>query len=165
MKQRGKGVSTEEGELFRAALKDVRPLKTRVRTAPAPAKRGRIQAPSPHFPSSPAYNEKPAPAIGGHADAHLRRGRLEPESRLDLHGLTQDDAYRALLGFLIRAQTDGQKLVLVITGKGGVLRSQLPLWLGQPDMRALVGGINQAHVKHGGAGAFYVLLKQGRRAR
>jgi DNA-nicking Smr family endonuclease len=95
----------------------------------------------------------------------LRRGRLEPESRLDLHGLTRDSAYRALLGFLLRGQAQGQKLVLVITGKGGVLRSQLPLWLGQSDMRALVGGINQAHVKHGGAGAFYVLLKRHRRAR
>jgi DNA-nicking Smr family endonuclease len=165
MKQRGKGVSAEEGELFRAALKDVRPLKTRARTAPVPPKRACIQAPSTHFASEPTYNEKPAAAIGGHADAHLRRGRIEPESRLDLHGLTQDAAYRALLGFLLRAQSDGQKLVLVITGKGGVLRGQLPLWLGQPDMRVLVGGINLAHVKHGGAGAFYVLLKRARRAR
>jgi DNA-nicking Smr family endonuclease len=165
MKQRGKAVSTEEGELFRAALKDVRPIKTRTRTAPAAPKPVRVQSPSPHFPSEPTYNEKPAPSIGGHADAHLRRGRLEPESRLDLHGLTQDAAYRALLGFLLRAQSQGQKLVLVITGKGGVLRGQLPLWLGQPDMRALVGGIDQAHVKHGGAGAFYVLLKKRKSSR
>ena len=165
MKRRGKGVSAEEGEWFRAALKDAKPLKTRARTAPAPPQRARILAPSPRSLSEPVYNEKPAPSIGGHADAHLRRGRLEPESRLDLHGLTRDSAYRALLGFLLRAQADGQKLVLVITGKGGVLHSQLPLWIGQSDMRALVGGINQAHVKHGGAGAFYVLLKRHRRAR
>lgn len=165
MKQRGKGVSAEEGELFRAALKDAKPIKTREKTTSVPPKRARIHTPSAHFPSEPVYNERPAPSIGGHADAHLRRGRLEPESRLDLHGLTQDGAYRALLGFLLRAQGEGQKLVLVITGKGGVLRGQLPLWLGQPDMRALVGGINSAHVKHGGAGAFYVLLKRHRRAR
>jgi DNA-nicking Smr family endonuclease len=164
MKQR-KGVSAAERELFSAALKDVRPIKVRVRSAPAPLKPVRIPAPSPHFPPEPTYNEKAAPPIGGHADAHLRRGRLEPERRLDLHGLTQTAAYRALLGFLFAAQTDGQKLVLVITGKGGVLRGQLPLWLGQPDMRALVGGISQAHIKHGGAGAFYVRVKKQGRTR
>ena len=166
MKQRGKGVSAEEGEWFRAALKDAKPLKTRARAVPAPPQRAHILAPSPRRSASePVYNETPAPSIGGHADAHLRRGRLEPQSRLDLHGLTRDSAYRTLLGFLLRGQAQGQKLVLVITGKGGVLRSQLPLWLGQSEMRALVGGINQAHVKHGGAGAFYVLLKRHRRAR
>ena len=165
MKPRGKAISAEEEALFRAALKDAKPLKKRERTAPEPPKRARIFVPSSRFASEPAYNERPAPSIGGHADAHLRRGRLEPESRIDLHGMTQERAYRSLLGFLVRAQGDGQKLVLVITGKGGVLREQLPLWLGQADVRALVAGINQAHVRHGGAGAFYVLLKRHKRLR
>jgi DNA-nicking Smr family endonuclease len=159
-KPRGKAISAEEEALFRAALADAKPLKKRSRTLHEPPKRARIIAPSQRFANAPSYNEQPAPAIGGHADAHLRRGRLEPESRFDLHGMTQERAYRALLGFLSRAQTDGQKLVLVITGKGGVLREQLPLWLGQAEVRTLVAGINQAHVKHGGAGAFYVLLKR-----
>jgi DNA-nicking Smr family endonuclease len=164
MKQRGQNVSAEDGEFFRTALKDAKPLKTRQKKAPVAPKRPRIIAPTPHLPHEPVYNETPAPRIGGHADAHLRRGRLDPESRLDLHGLTQDGAHRALLRFLLRAQSDGQRLVLVITGKGGVLRSQLPLWLGQSDARVLVGGVQEAHVKHGGAGAFYVTLRKQRRA-
>jgi DNA-nicking Smr family endonuclease len=160
MRRRGKIVSSEDEALFRTALKDARPLKTRIRIVTQPAKAIRVLAAAPRFAASPVYNEKPAPAIGGHADAHLRRGRLEPESRIDLHGMTQERAYRALLGFLASAQAQGQKLVLVITGKGGVLRTQLPLWLGQPDIRTLVAGINEAHAKHGGGGAFYVLIKR-----
>ena len=93
------------------------------------------------------------------------RGRLEPEARLDLHGMTQSAAYRTLLRFLIDAHAREKSLVLVITGKGGVLRGQLPLWLGQADLRGLVAGLREAHVRHGGAGAFYVLMRKHRRAR
>jgi len=163
--KRGKVISAEEEALFRNALVDAKPIRKREKAAPVAPKRVRVIAPVPRFPKEPVYNEEPAQAIGGHADAHLRRGRLEPEARIDLHGLTQDSAYRALLRFLSRAQADGQKLVLVITGKGGVLRAQLPLWLGQADVRALVAGVNEAHVKHGGAGAFYVALKRQKRVR
>jgi DNA-nicking Smr family endonuclease len=165
MKPRGKIISAEDEALFRTALKDAKPLKVRPKIAKASSKTRRVVVDSPRFAVEPAYNEQPAPAIGGHADAHLRRGRLEPESRLDLHGMTQERAYRALVGFLVRGHAEGQKLVLVITGKGGVLRSQLPLWLGQAELRVLVAGINEAHVKHGGGGAFYVLLKRQKRSR
>jgi DNA-nicking Smr family endonuclease len=165
MNHRRKATSDEEAELFRTALKDARPLKARARVAHEAPKPPRIFVPLPHFPSEPRYNERPASAIGGHADAHLRRGRLEPEARLDLHGMTQNGAYRALLRFLAAAQVDGKKLVLVITGKGGILRGQLPLWLGQTDLHALVAGLSEAHVRHGGGGAFYVLLRKRARMR
>jgi DNA-nicking Smr family endonuclease len=157
--------SPEEEALFHAALKDARPIKKRAKPATEPPKRLRILVPLKRFPSEPAYNEQPAPAIGGHAEAHLRRGRLDPEGRLDLHGMTQEGAYRALLAFLVRAQAQGKKLVLVITGKGGVLRAQLPLWLGQAELQPLVAGLNEAHVKHGGGGAFYVALRKHKRSR
>ena len=151
--------------MFRAALKDARPLKKRTKVAPEVPRATRIVVAHHHFPPEPRFHEHPAPAIGGHTEAHLRRGRLEPEARIDLHGLTQEAAYRALLNFLSQAQAQGAKLVLVITGKGGVLRSQLPLWLGQPDLRPLVAGLNGAHTRHGGAGAFYVLLRKYERRR
>ena len=165
MSPRKKAVSEEDAALFRTALKDVRPLKKRQRISAEPSKPSRIFLPLPHFPSEPTYSERPAPSIGGHADAHLRRGRLDPEARLDLHGMTQSAAYRTLLKFLIEAQAQEKSLVLVITGKGGVLRGQLPLWLGQADLKGLVAGLREAHVKHGGAGAFYVLLRKHRRSR
>ena len=165
MSPRKKTVSAEEEALFHDALRDARPLKARQKRTAAPPRPPRIFVPLPHFPSAPAYSERPAPPIGGHADAHLRRGRIEPEARIDLHGLTQDGAYRALLRFLVSAQADGLKLVLVITGKGGVLRAQLPLWLGQAEIAALVAGMSEAHVKHGGGGAYYVLVRRHKRSR
>ena len=165
MNRRKKAVSDEDAALFQRAVKDAKPLKKRQRVPAEPTKPPRIFVPPPHFPSEPTYGEQTAPSISGHADAHLRRGRLDPEARLDLHGMTQSAAYPTLLRFLGDAQTQEKGLVLVITGKGGVLRTQLPLWLGQDELRGLVAGLREAHVKHGGAGAFYVMLRKHRRGR
>jgi DNA-nicking Smr family endonuclease len=159
-KGRGRGTSEDERALFRTALKDARPLKKRRDRVVHTIKPAKLVVPLPHYSSTPAPNDRAAQPIGGHAEAHLRRGRLEPEARLDLHGFTQDGAYRALLKFLVRAQGDEKRLVLVITGKGGTLRAQLPFWLGQVELRPLVAGASEAHIKHGGGGAFYVFLKR-----
>jgi DNA-nicking Smr family endonuclease len=163
MNRRGKVVTADEEALFRSALRDAKPIRKRERAATELPKRGSVRVPHPHFPTQPNYNEQPAPPIGGHADAHLRRGRLEPDARLDLHGLTQDAAYRTLIGFLVRSQAQAFKLVLVITGKGGILRGVLPLWLGQAELRPLVAGLREAHMRHGGSGAFYILLRAPKR--
>ena len=83
---------------------------------------------------------------------------------MDLHSdITDDGAYRALIRFFVQCQGQGMRLVLVITGKGGILRSALPLWLGQSDLRPLVAGLREAHARHGGGGAFYVLLRSPKR--
>jgi DNA-nicking Smr family endonuclease len=100
----------------------------------------------------------------------LARGKVPIASRLDLHGKTQTEAHAALLGFLRRAQADGEKFALVITGKGdrslsqstktGVLRRQVPLWLGLPQFRTYVNAFGEADAAHGGAGALYVQLRR-----
>lgn len=162
MSPRVKHPSDEERALFRTTLHDVKPLKQRrlrAKLAPKPVKPAR---PAVRI-AAPAFNEIPAPIISGHDEARLRRGRGEPEARLDLHGLTQDAAYRMAVRFLMSARADGKRLVLVITGKGGVLRGQFPLWLGQGDLKALVGGVSEAHIRHGGSGAFYVTLRRQKR--
>jgi DNA-nicking Smr family endonuclease len=100
----------------------------------------------------------------------LARGQVEIDARLDLHGRTLSEAHVALLRFLHRAQSEGARVVLVITGKGaadadrgrGVLRRQVPLWLALPELRGHVLGVEEAHVAHGGAGALYVRLRRGR---
>lgn len=103
----------------------------------------------------------------------LARG-IEPiHARLDLHGKTQVQAHRELLRFLRGAQSEGERFVLVITGKGsraddserGVLNRQVPLWLAQPELRAYVGTFEQAHARHGGDGALYVRLRRPRRTK
>ena len=154
--------SDEEHRLFQESLGDAKPLRARARvTSPPKASAGPRQPP----PKAPVYLERPADPIGGHRAADLRRGRTEPEARIDLHGMTHDAAYRALIHFLTRAQGEDKRVLLVVTGKGGVLREALPLWLGQSDLRPLVSGVAEAHIKHGGAGAFYVSLRRTRRTR
>jgi DNA-nicking Smr family endonuclease len=94
----------------------------------------------------------------------LTRERDPVGPRLDLHGLDQDQARARLITFLSRAQNDGWRSVLVITGKGtqgdGVLRRMTPDWLAAPGLRHVVAGISEAHRRHGGQGAIYVALKR-----
>ena len=102
----------------------------------------------------------PLAPLGRRERSQLARGRKEIDARIDLHGMTQTRAHRALSDFLHRAHADGLTFVLVITGKGkmgpeserGVLRRQVPQWLGLPEFRSLVVGFEEAHVGHGGAG-------------
>jgi DNA-nicking Smr family endonuclease len=109
------------------------------------------------------------------AHRKLTRGRLTPEARIDLHGMTLAEAHPELIRFILRAQDTGLRLVLVITGKGrlgaddgpipmrhGLLRHQVPLWLHQAPLGAVVLQVAQAHLKHGGAGAYYVYLRRSR---
>jgi len=119
----------------------------------------------------PSKSTPPLVSLGRRERTRLSRGKDEIEARLDLHGLTQVRAHHALLGFLQRAHSDGMTFVLVITGKGkvgsaeqerGVLRRQVPHWLGLPEFRALVVGFEEAHIGHGGEGALYVRVRRSR---
>lgn len=104
----------------------------------------------------------------------LARGRLAIDSTLDLHGMRQSEAHRALARFLVAAAKRGDRTILVITGKGlsgaedspfghtGVLRRSVPGWLQEPEIAALVAGFGPAGRGHGGAGALYVRLKRAR---
>jgi len=112
---------------------------------------------------------KPRPKTAGPLQGiEPKRARLiarqELEARIDLHGLDQDRAKAALIGFVERAFADGRRAVLVITGKGrqgsGVLRERTPEWLADQRIRSMVAGVLPAHPRHGGEGAIYVALKR-----
>jgi len=107
--------------------------------------------------------------------SNLKKGRLAPEARLDLHGMTAAVAHAALTRFILDSVVEGRRLVLVITGKGkrkpdhgpiperhGVLRHQVPHWLNTPPLAHNILQIVQAHVRHGGDGAIYVYLRRSR---
>ena len=112
----------------------------------------------------------PLAPLGRRERSQLSRGRKQIDARLDLHGMTQTRAHRALSGFLQRAHSEGLTFVLVITGKGkmgaeserGVLRRQVPQWLSLPEFRSLVVGFEEAHIGHGGEGALYVRIRRSR---
>src|SRR6185436_9447888 len=94
----------------------------------------------------------------------LKRGRYPVEARLDLHGMTQAEAHRALNGFVAGSRALGRRVVLVITGhgriSGGVLKTAVPRWLNEPELRRHVLAASPARPQHGGAGALYVLLRK-----
>lgn len=133
---------------------------------------------------APAHNL--APAIQDHirqapvqmdskSFGKLKRGKLRPEGKIDLHGMTLDRAHPALTGFVMNAHAQGKRLILVVTGKGkqrdeggpipvrhGVLRHQVPQWLAMQPMKSVVLQVAQAHISHGGGGAYYVYLRRHR---
>lgn len=181
--RRKRVLSSEELELWESVAKQARPLRKRPRatkiaieiveeTAVAVTR----PAPPPKVSSAPrkAPAAPPAPPplapLGRRERSQLSRGRKEIDARLDLHGMTQTRAHRALADFLHRAQADGMTFVLVITGKGktgseserGVLRRQVPQWLSLPEFRGVVVGFEEAHIGHGGGGALYVRVRRGR---
>ena len=119
----------------------------------------------------------PSPGIQMDAKAFTRmsKGKLAPEARIDLHGMTVSEAHPELISFILRSHSEGLRLVLVITGKGkpgpdfgpipqryGVLKHQVPNWLRMPPLGAAILQVSDAHLKHGGAGALYVYLRRSR---
>ncbi len=105
----------------------------------------------------------------------MKRGKLKPEARIDLHGMTMAEAHPELVAFILGSQSLGRRLVLVITGKGkdrddggpiptrhGVLRHQVPQWLALPPLSQAILQVTPAHLRHGGHGAYYVYLRKRR---
>lgn len=149
-----------------------------VRPAPIPAfklgdKRS-VKTETHYFPKTTSERVKAAPVkMDNKAFGRLKRGKLVPEARIDLHGMTLDQAHPALTRFIIESHTRGFRLVLVITGKGsredpydpmpqrrGVLKTQTPMWLRMAPLAPLLLQVSEAHRRHGGAGAYYVYLKR-----
>ena len=107
----------------------------------------------------------------------LARGRVKPEGRIDLHGMTLAQARPALIGFVLASHSAGKRLILVITGKGrtdrdsggpiperkGVLRDQVPRWLSSLPLGPVVMQVANPHASHGGTGAYYVYLRRARK--
>jgi len=93
----------------------------------------------------------------------LLRGKIRPDATIDLHDMTQDQAYNALINFVRKSISLNKRTLLVITGKGknltGVLRQKLPLWLESSQFANNIISISSAAKRDGGEGAFYIRLK------
>lgn len=168
---RRREVREEERELWDHVTRDVRRPRVRKALEPVakskPAKAPRVSEPRvvpPRPAEPPALVKKQAPPFGvdGSTAERLRRGRIAPDATLDLHGLTQAQAHTRLTNFVRHGHELGNRCVLVITGKGGVLRDLVPRWL--EELRAIIVGVQKAHQKHGGGGAYYVYLRRKRGA-
>ena len=100
--------------------------------------------------------------IDTNTERRLRQGQMEIDGRLDLHGQTVEQAHRSLIRFVQQSYTQGRRCVLVITGRSGQLRQEVPRWLNEADIRPFIISLAPAQVAHGGHGALYVLLKRQR---
>src|SRR5262249_28193577 len=177
-KSRRRKLSEEERALWQHYARSIAPLARREaagsQTTKAPPPEGK-HSPSTPIRASSATNRTiraapPLEALDRRQKQRLARGAQPIDARIDLHGKTQSEAHGALLRFLRKAQRDGAKFVLVITGKGsrarldrddhGVLKRQVPHWLTLPELRPYVVGFEGGHVAHGGEGALYVRIRQ-----
>lgn len=105
-------------------------------------------------------------ALDGNNADRFRKGEYPIDATLDLHGMTYNKAHGALLKFMERQYTRQSRCLLIITGKGkdgeGILKQSLPGWLAASELRPMILAITPAKAKHGGSGAYYVLLKRKR---
>lgn len=192
-----RGLGSEDLEIWGRVAQTTRPLHRRAPVLqvpdvapvdPAPPKpkpvfEGRILRPDPRVPASRHDVSQPladalraAPvAMDKRQFQRMTRGKLDPDARIDLHGMTLAQAHGALNAFILRAQAQGLRLVLVITGKGktvaddgpiprrpGALKHDVPQWLRMAPLANAVLELREAHIRHGGAGAYYVYLRRGR---
>jgi DNA-nicking Smr family endonuclease len=181
---RRRDLSDEEEALWNGvarSVKPLRPLKAKAKSIKAKAaiaSSRKAAEPKPQRPPAAAAptappSKKPPPLapLDRRERKRVARGRDPIDARIDLHGKTQSEAHAALARFVRRAQSNGARVVLVVTGKGsgtsrdgererGVLRRQVPLWLALPEFRSLIIGFEEAHVAHGGEGALYVRLRR-----
>jgi DNA-nicking Smr family endonuclease len=168
-----------DDDLFQRAMKDARPLRGRraIKPLPAPpapkpaAAVSRPITPAPPAQDLPDLDPRAATGLDRATEESLRRGKLVPDASIDLHGHTLAEAERTLARFLERAQASGARVALVVTGKaarqddsnrpvGGRIHAEFPHWLNRPENRGRVIGVRPANPRHGGGGAFYVLLRR-----
>jgi len=111
--------------------------------------------------------------MDGKLHRRMVKGKIAPDARIDLHGMTLALAQPRLAQFILKSHAAGHRLVLVITGKGkpggsdaplpvrpGALRHYAPHWLHSPPLSAVVLQVTPAHLRHGGEGAYYVYLRK-----
>jgi len=151
---------------------------------PASKRTTDCSAPRPSTPPARAKSAPPLSQLDRRKARKIGTGRIEIEARVDLHGMRQREAHTVLRRFLLNAHTKGRRWVLVITGKGskprgssdvseyvslrdderGVLKRNVPRWLAEPELRAIVISFAAAAARHGGEGALYVQLRKRGRA-
>jgi DNA-nicking Smr family endonuclease len=173
-------LSDEELALWAHVVAGVKPLPGRKAPTVDPPKAapaalmakglfaGMAAAPQPTRPTL-----KPLVPLERRMRQRVSRGRAPIDGIIDLHGMRQDEAHRALLNFIHRKHQEGAGVVIVVTGKGGgddgrergVLRRMVPHWLSDPGQRNYVIGYEEAAQNHGGGGALYVRIRRMREER
>jgi len=134
----------------------VSPVVDRVPPAPQPRPEVRAQPVRPRHVASPLNVGDPPGGVDKATWRRFRTGKLAATRRLDLHGMTAQRAFHALVSFLHTAHAEHIRCVEVVTGRGsgesgGVIRRELPHWLNLPEIRPMILGAAHPHVLNPGS--------------
>lgn len=111
--------------------------------------------------------------LDSHWDRRMKAGRLVPDLTLDLHDHSLTAAYDRIMAGLDQARAMNARVVLVIAGRErpvdpadrmerrGAIRAKLLDWLAASRHSAAISAVRKAHIRHGGEGALYLILKRG----
>ena len=158
----------------------VLPTKPSPKSAPQPSPKSPLKPPTKKTTKRPevivsAPRALTSPTMDRRNFNRLQKGQMPIDARLDLHGMTIEQAKLRLKSFLLNAYARGDRVILVITGKGlrsgfdefnrpnrGVIREGLPQWVKDKALAPMIVQITPAHRQHGGDGAFYLYLRRKR---
>lgn len=175
--QHFKALKDDDEALWRHVIKDVSPLDHKHKRYTQNTKSGDAVKPISEIQSFEVqdvqYHHSSSHSLDHRTAQRLKRGKISIEGRLDLHGMTQIQAYDALKSFVLSAYVSKKRCLLVITGKGsqrgsgsykktGVLKQKVPEWLKDSPFSDCVLKVQTAHVKDGGEGALYIYLRRQR---
>ena len=185
-------LNPDEAQLWARVMETVRPLRAAIvpaRPAPppptmdavfhetpgAPKVRVKGRVPPLRQPAPPpvAAKKGPGETLDGGWDKRLSRGSVMPDSSLDLHGHTLSSAHALLDQGLGRAIARGDRVLLLVTGKPprpeserpharGAIRAASSDWLGASRHADSIAAIRNAHPRHGGQGALYIVFRRPR---
>lgn len=187
-----RGLSEAEAaawEQVAATVKRLDPLSLRARaasrsetatpakplTAPPPVqpKKARM-APARTPPAPPPPKPRPEGNLDSQWDRRLKAGSVSPDLTLDLHGYGLDAAYNRLMGGVAQARAVGARTILLIAGKSrpvdpadrgtkrGAIRAKVLDWLAASEHHSAIAAVRRAHIRHGGEGALYIVLRRER---
>ena len=168
-------LTAHENALWLRVAATVRPIGGKARTealaplAPPPPVSVTAPRPTARIPEPPASKRPSLPVtaatLDGSWDQRLRRGQTRPDRVIDLHGYTLADAHAVLSAALDDAAASGDRVLLVITGKGrsdrpSRIKAELADWLEHGALRHRIAALRPAHPRHGGGGAYYLILRR-----
>jgi DNA-nicking Smr family endonuclease len=177
----GRRLGADERALWARVIASVTPLEGRQSVTddqakpvahPRAVRTAVPKAAPPAPPPAQRVAAKPSETLDGGWDRRIRRGGLVPDMTVDLHGYTLDAAWAVLDASLTRAVAADARVILLITGKPpregragrGAIRGAMDNWLAHSRHAGSIAAVRNAHPRHGGSGALYIVLRRRRGA-
>ena len=107
----------------------------------------------------------------------IKKGSFNIDKKIDFHGRSLLESEDLFNNTIIESYNSGQRCLLFVTGKGlyksknyeesdkpklyhGIIRSSFVEWASSIKFSKYILSFEQASIKHGGDGAFYVYLRK-----